>query len=117
MVAGATQMLAQSGLQAASVSEILDKLAGLFEESGVEVASTQRFATTLIVASEGAVVLSRTKRSMEPFELVAAQILDETRRLTVTAKRNCRGGRSPSNGSRSVLHQTTFRSGRSLSPR
>lgn len=61
-----------------------DKLAELFEARGVEAGIAKRFATTLIAASEGAVVLSRAERSMEPFELVATQIVDEARRLAVT---------------------------------
>lgn len=40
-----------------------------------------RFAASLIAGAEGAVVLSRAEGSIEPFDLVAAQLLDEVRRL------------------------------------
>jgi hypothetical protein len=40
-----------------------------------------RFAATLVSATEGAVVLSRAERSMEPFELVAAQLAEDALRL------------------------------------
>jgi hypothetical protein len=35
----------------------------------------------LIAASEGAVVLSRGERSLEPFDLVAAKLLEDARAL------------------------------------
>jgi hypothetical protein len=37
-----------------------------------------RLAATLVAATEGAVVVSRAERSMDAFDLVAAQLLDMT---------------------------------------
>jgi AcrR family transcriptional regulator len=56
-----------------------------------------RFAATLLAASEGAVVLSRAEQSVEPFDLVAAQMLDEVRRL---AKHRRPATASPAGGPR-----------------
>jgi len=50
------------------------KLAALFEAGGLPNAPS--FAATLVAASEGAVVLSRAEQSMEPFELVAAELME-----------------------------------------
>jgi AcrR family transcriptional regulator len=57
------------------------KLAELFEQGGLVPADARRFAATLVASSEGAVVLSRAERSMEPFELVAEQMIGEVERL------------------------------------
>jgi AcrR family transcriptional regulator len=51
------------------------RLAELFVEGGVPGDDATRLATTLVAATEGAVVVSRAERSLEPFELVAAQLL------------------------------------------
>jgi TetR/AcrR family transcriptional repressor of lmrAB and yxaGH operons len=56
------------------------QLAGLLERGGLPADRAGRFAALLVAASEGAVVLSRAERSMEPFDLVAEQLLDEVRR-------------------------------------
>jgi hypothetical protein len=48
------------------------RLATLFTAAGV--AGAEGFATTLIAASEGAVVLSRAQRSFAPFDAVHAQL-------------------------------------------
>jgi hypothetical protein len=37
-----------------------------------------RLATTVVAATEGAVVVSRAERTIEPFELVAAQLIAAT---------------------------------------
>ena len=58
------------------------RLAELLARGGLTPADAARFATTLIAASEGAVVLSRGEKSLEPFELVAAQLLEQVRRMT-----------------------------------
>lgn len=55
------------------------RLASLFAEGGHE--HPARFAATLVAASEGAVVLSRAEQSMEPFELVAEELLAQVRAL------------------------------------
>ena len=41
-------------------------------------AAADRLAMTLIAATEGAVVVSRAEQSLEPFELVAQELLDAT---------------------------------------
>lgn len=56
------------------------RLAALFETGGLDPAAAARFAATLVAASEGAVVLSRAEQSMEPFELVAENLVIEARR-------------------------------------
>jgi TetR/AcrR family transcriptional regulator, lmrAB and yxaGH operons repressor len=63
------------------------KLAELYMEGGVEQRDAGRLAATVIAATEGAVVVSRAERSMEPFELVAEQLFDATPMLGRTAKR------------------------------
>jgi hypothetical protein len=40
--------------------------------------SANRLATMLVSASEGAVVIARAEQSLEPFELVAVQLLELT---------------------------------------
>ena len=48
-------------------------LATLLAEGGVPAARASALAATLIAACEGAVVFARSQRSIEPFELVAAE--------------------------------------------
>jgi AcrR family transcriptional regulator len=50
------------------------RLAELFVARGVDPSAAERFAATLVAASEGAVVVSRAERSLEAFELVAAEL-------------------------------------------
>ncbi|CAN5131695.1 TetR/AcrR family transcriptional regulator [soil metagenome] len=50
------------------------RLAALFEAGGLE--HPDRFAAALVAGSEGGVVLSRAEQSMEPFELVAAELME-----------------------------------------
>ena len=57
------------------------RLAELLEEGGLDGAQSARFSAILIAATEGGVVLSRAERSIEPFELVAEQLLDQVRSL------------------------------------
>jgi TetR/AcrR family transcriptional repressor of lmrAB and yxaGH operons len=54
------------------------RLAALYVEGGVEPTEATRFAATLVAASEGAVVISRAERSLDPFETVAAQLVEMT---------------------------------------
>ena len=54
------------------------RLAALYELGGMDAMAAARLATTVVAASEGAVVVSRAERSLEPFELVAAQLLSAT---------------------------------------
>lgn len=58
-----------------------EHLAQLFQKSGLKKADAARFAATLIAASEGAVALARAEQSLEPFEHVAAQLLEQVDRL------------------------------------
>jgi TetR/AcrR family transcriptional repressor of lmrAB and yxaGH operons len=54
------------------------RLAGLYVAAGVEPRIAPSLATTLVAASEGAVVLSRAEQSLEPFEQVAARLVETT---------------------------------------
>lgn len=53
------------------------QLAELLEHGGMAPERAARFAALLVASSEGAVVLSRAERSMEPFDLVAEHLLDQ----------------------------------------
>jgi TetR/AcrR family transcriptional regulator, lmrAB and yxaGH operons repressor len=57
------------------------KLAELLEQGGLAPKDAARFATTLVASSEGAVVLARAEQSLEPFDLVAEQLLEQVREL------------------------------------
>jgi len=59
-------------------------IAELLERGGLERRHAARFAATLVAASEGAVVLARAEQSMEPFELVSEQLLDQIRRMLIS---------------------------------
>ena len=61
------------------------RLAQLLEAGGLSPAHAASFAATLVAASEGGVVLSRAEQSMEPFELVSAQLIEQARRGQVAA--------------------------------
>jgi TetR/AcrR family transcriptional regulator, lmrAB and yxaGH operons repressor len=58
------------------------RLAELLQQGGLTTRGAMQFAATLVAASEGAVVLSRAEQSMEPFDLVAEQLLDHVRTMT-----------------------------------
>jgi AcrR family transcriptional regulator len=58
-----------------------EHLAALLVRGGVPAAPAARFATTLIASAEGAVVLSRAERSLEPLDLVAAELVAQAHRL------------------------------------
>jgi TetR/AcrR family transcriptional regulator, lmrAB and yxaGH operons repressor len=66
------------------------RLAELFEQGGLPARDAQRFAAVLVASSEGAVVLARAEQSMEPFDLVAEQLLDQVRALSPAAKAGAR---------------------------
>ncbi len=57
------------------------RLAELLEQGGLAKKDARRFATVLIAAAEGAVVMSRAEQDMEPFETVARQLLEQVRAL------------------------------------
>jgi TetR/AcrR family transcriptional repressor of lmrAB and yxaGH operons len=56
------------------------RLAELLAEGGLGEATA--FAATLVAAAEGAVVLARAERSVEPFDAVAGYLLDQVRDKT-----------------------------------
>jgi len=58
------------------------RLAQLLEEGGLTAKGAAQFAATLVAASEGAVALSRAEQSMQSFDLVAEQLLDQVRGMT-----------------------------------
>jgi TetR/AcrR family transcriptional repressor of lmrAB and yxaGH operons len=82
---------------AAESPELLDRTAGVFrtwrrrlaellEQGGLRASDAERFAAVLVASSEGAVVLARAEQSLEPFDLVAEQLLDQVRALSRAAK-------------------------------
>jgi TetR/AcrR family transcriptional regulator, lmrAB and yxaGH operons repressor len=58
------------------------RLAELFVAGGVDPPKAKRFAATVIAATEGAVVMARAERSLEPFEQVAAELSETARALS-----------------------------------
>ena len=63
------------------------RLAELLVQGGLQAADAARFAAVLVASSEGAVVLARAEQSLEPFDLVAEQLVDQVRTLSHAAKR------------------------------
>jgi TetR/AcrR family transcriptional repressor of lmrAB and yxaGH operons len=63
-----------------------ERLADLLHRGGLPSAQARRFATVLIASAEGAVVLSRADRSLDPFEVVARHLTEETRALLRDAR-------------------------------
>jgi TetR/AcrR family transcriptional repressor of lmrAB and yxaGH operons len=57
------------------------RLAELLEQGGLPARDAQRFAAVLVASSEGAVVLARAEQSLEPFDLVAEQLVEQVRAL------------------------------------
>jgi TetR/AcrR family transcriptional regulator, lmrAB and yxaGH operons repressor len=57
-----------------------ERLAGLLREGGLAEGDAEALATMMLAASEGAVILARAERSMQPLDVVHAQL----RRLAVT---------------------------------
>jgi AcrR family transcriptional regulator len=60
------------------------RLAELFEVGGLSREDAVRFSAVLIASTEGAVVLSRAEQSLEPLDIVEAQLLEDIRRLMPT---------------------------------
>ena len=58
------------------------RLAELLEQGGLRAEDARRFAAVLVASSEGAVVMARAEQSLEPFDLVAEQLLDQVRTLS-----------------------------------
>jgi AcrR family transcriptional regulator len=60
------------------------RLAALLAQGGLTQPNADAFSATLIAAVEGALVISRAERSMEPFDLVASQLLSQARHLAAS---------------------------------
>lgn len=58
-----------------------EALTSLLERSGAQPGAAAGFAALLIASSEGAVVMSRASQSLEPFDVVAAQLLAQAAAL------------------------------------
>ncbi|TPG17131.1 TetR/AcrR family transcriptional regulator [Pedococcus bigeumensis] len=56
------------------------RLAELLQRGGIRHEEATSFATMVMAASEGAVVLARARRDMEPFDLVATQLREDAKR-------------------------------------
>jgi TetR/AcrR family transcriptional repressor of lmrAB and yxaGH operons len=67
------------------------RLAELLEQGGLSPADAARFAAVLVASSEGAVVMARAEQSLEPFELIAEQLLAQVRQLRGDAHSGARG--------------------------
>ena len=57
------------------------RLGELLEQGGLAKKDVRRFATVLIAAAEGTVVMSRAEQDIEPFETVARQLVEQARAL------------------------------------
>jgi TetR/AcrR family transcriptional repressor of lmrAB and yxaGH operons len=68
------------------------RLAELLEQGGLGARDAQRFAAVLVASSEGAVVLARAEQSLEPFDLVAEQLIDQVRALSPAREAGARPG-------------------------
>jgi TetR/AcrR family transcriptional repressor of lmrAB and yxaGH operons len=66
------------------------RLAELLEQGGLRPADAQRFAAMLVASSEGAVVLARAEQSLESFDLVAEQLVEQVRALSRQAAASSR---------------------------
>ena len=62
------------------------RIAELLEQGGLAPEDATRFAAVLVASSEGAVVMARAEQSLEPFDLVAEQLLDQVRHLGAAAE-------------------------------
>jgi AcrR family transcriptional regulator len=80
-VAVATESPELLGRTAAVFRSWRGRLAELLAGGGLSPRDAGRFATTLVASCEGAVVLSRAERSIEPFDLVAEQLREQLRRM------------------------------------
>jgi AcrR family transcriptional regulator len=62
------------------------RIAELLEQGGLAPEDATRFAAVLVASSEGAVVMARAEQSLEPFDLVAEQLLIQVRQLGAEAE-------------------------------
>jgi AcrR family transcriptional regulator len=56
-------------------------LSDLLRQAGLPSEVARRFAMVMIASAEGAVVLSRADQSLEPFEVVARQLMEQVRAM------------------------------------
>jgi AcrR family transcriptional regulator len=56
-----------------------ERLAELLAEGGLSASDATGFSAMLVAGCEGAVIISRAEQSIEPFELVAEQLLSNVR--------------------------------------
>lgn len=63
------------------------RLADLYRAGGMAPEVAARFATTVVAATEGAVVVSRAEQSLEPFEQVAEELLESVAQRSSAAQR------------------------------
>jgi AcrR family transcriptional regulator len=64
-----------------------ERLAHALADGGLKKADARRFAATLLAACEGAVAVARAEHDLEPFELVAAQLLTQVKALSRPQRR------------------------------
>jgi AcrR family transcriptional regulator len=64
------------------------RLTQLFVAGGLPGSAASDLATELIAATEGAVVISRAQRVIEPFDLVANRLMDQVRDLSAEDDRD-----------------------------
>jgi TetR/AcrR family transcriptional repressor of lmrAB and yxaGH operons len=57
------------------------------EKGGLTAIQAQQFAVALIAASEGAVVMCRSEKSMEPLNIVSKQLVGQVKNLLKASKR------------------------------
>lgn len=58
-----------------------ERLADMLRQGGLSADAARRFAMMLIASAEGAVVLSRADQSLDPFEAVARQLMEQVRAM------------------------------------
>ena len=61
-------------------------LVGLYEEVGLHRSAAEHFVTLLVAGAEGAVVLSRAQQTIEPFEVVAHQLITQAATIAAVAQ-------------------------------
>jgi AcrR family transcriptional regulator len=87
----AITVAADSPVLLESVAEVFrnwrHRLSALLAEGGVPANRALAMSATLIAACEGAVLLSRAERSIEPFDLVAVEQLAAIKAATIAKKR------------------------------
>ena len=106
-------------------------LVDLYEEVGVLRSAAERFVIFLVASAEGAVVLARAQQDIEPFEVVADQLIEQAAAMptvvsttadhqapatSTRVKRAPTGGLLRSKGSSSPQRRSSVRVHRSTAP-